>query len=129
MMLKESVTRGGRPLLTRIRLATDRTGGFYLHRLDAPDSGAPHDHPWTFWSFVVTGSYTEDVYHDAEILDRAETHHRKRWSVHRMSMDSAHLITHIEPHTRTIVLRGPRRRLWGFWTKDGWVSHFDMGEE
>ena len=33
-----------------------------LHRFTEPDRGDPHDHPWGFTSFIVSGGYVEEVF-------------------------------------------------------------------
>lgn len=33
-----------------------------LHRFTAADEGDPHDHPWPFRSFIISGGYRETVF-------------------------------------------------------------------
>ena len=34
-----------------------------IHHFTAPDRGDPHDHPWSFRSFVLKGGYRERVFY------------------------------------------------------------------
>ncbi len=51
------------PMLERWRLLSTPWGGVYVHFIYREDLDRdPHDHPWTFWSMVLRGGYTEEVY-------------------------------------------------------------------
>lgn len=108
-----------RVYLKRLRILQTPWFGFYIHWVYLPDSDRdPHDHPWTFWSFVARGGYTE-VLTDREHPLHLRTH--KRWSLHQMPTDKAHKISTLLGPTITVLLVGRRKRDWGFWTEDGWV--------
>jgi hypothetical protein len=123
--------RFGVPYLERLRIVETPWFGVYLHHIKGPDPQPdPHDHPWTFISLVLAGSYTEQVWQRVGGI-QTRTYVR-RWlplTVHRMrgSIKYAHRITTCDPHTLTLILRGPRRREWGFWDiaedgkADGWT--------
>lgn len=93
-----------------------------------------HDHPWSFVSIVLTGGYTEQTVHVDRAVPRAraaEAHPDlfeqgvvRDWlarTIHRMPLTVAHRITSAAPGTWTIVLRGPTRRVWGFYLPTGRV--------
>lgn len=95
-------------------------GGIFLHRMDGPDPGREfHDHPWWFASFVVKGGYEE---YRAPIREpdffTQET--RRRWSVRSIRLDECHRIFGLHGRTWTLVIHGPVRRKWGFYTPE-WV--------
>ena len=46
--------------------------GLVLHRFAAPDTGPPHDHPFSFISHVIRGGYVEAVYADDGSCERVE---------------------------------------------------------
>ena len=113
--------------LDRLSLITTPWFSIKLHRIYRPDQQRDlHDHPWDFVSFPLWGSYIEDVPHkcggrcwqclmgtDGRLIrwfnfKRAEDRHSIRW-VSRTPV-------------WTLVFCGPRRRQWGFYTKQGWVS-------
>jgi len=123
------VRKGDTPYLDRLRVVQTPLFGVYLHRIHQPDQDRdPHDHPWPFVSFVLSGGYTERVWADKK-RRRNDLHsmefRRGRWSLHRMRADRAHRILSVEDQLWTLVLTGPRKRDWGFWTRDGLVPWRD----
>lgn len=128
----------GQVYLDRWGIQHARIGGVLLHRMDAPDPGLDlHDHPWTFISIVLKGSYIEE---------RADTRNapaiaafngeqrgiivgRRRGSARRMRLDECHRITHLGSRTVwTLVLHGPRRRKWGFYLAEGYMGEQEYDE-
>lgn len=114
----------GKVYLDRWGVQLDWLGAIYLHRMEAEDPGLDlHDHPWTFWSLILKGGYAE---RRAPIRDpKDETSiYRASWSIRRLGLDECHRITALLGNRPcwTLVLRGPRRRLWGFYTDDGWID-------
>ena len=119
------VRKGDTPYLDRLRVVQTPLFGVFLHRIHQPDVDRdPHDHPWPFLSFVLSGGYTERIWADKK-RRRNDLHslefRRGRWSLHRMRADRAHRILSVEDQLWTLVLTGPRKRDWGFWTNDGLV--------
>lgn len=48
---------------------------------------------------------------------------RRPWRVRTMRLDECHTITHLHKGTSwSLVLRGPRRRRWGFYMPDGYMD-------
>lgn len=117
--------------LVRLRVVSTPWLGVYLHRIIRPDAERHvHDHPWPFASLVLRGGYTEVIVRGtartvAGVLGGGTivqgTRRWRRGSFHRMPLDMAHRIVHVEPRTVTLVLVGRKVRDWGFWTDDGWV--------
>lgn len=99
--------------LTRWRLIETPWFGLYLHRIGTPDSRPTlHDHPWNFTALVLRGGYIERRM-DPKTREVNERH-RVRW-VNRMRTHDAHAITRLfRVPTWTLVLIGPRRRVWGY---------------
>lgn len=111
-------------------------GGIYLHRMRGPDPGVDlHDHPFTFATLVLWGGYTEEraLAREAPQLARyaewwpgsrgprttsvRETRRPGRWRT--MRLDECHRITGLLRRSCwTLVVRGPRRRGWGFYLPD-----------
>lgn len=126
----------GRVYLNRWGISHDRIGGVLLHRMDAPDPGIDlHDHPWTFVSIVLWGGYTEhraDIRNAPEFATLAEEFptctrgfpvERRPFSIKVMRLDECHTITDL--HRRrcwTLVIKGPRRRKWGFYLPSGYMG-------
>lgn len=106
----------GDPYLDRLRIVQTPWLGVYLHHIHRPDRDRdPHDHPWSFASLVLAGSYTEMVWRDKLCPSSFRTRERRRWSVARTRRLAAHIITGIEGPLWTLVITGPRRGEWGFW--------------
>lgn len=115
----------------------------YLHKfLRSDDDRALHDHPWASMSFLLTGSYLEEVPADpvkwVENGDRRTVKHlRKRWrpyfrgceAIHRVELIPVGGWNAVPPYPQppvkpvwTIFVTGPWRRSWGFWCPYGWRS-------
>jgi len=140
------VWHDGQLYLRRWRLFECPWFGIYLHKICRPDRDrALHDHPWPFVSYVIKGSYEEEVpcqwftgavvpgkYLESKrtkdfLLGKREI----RWFNFKRAKD-AHRISEIISNQFpkslssnlpiwTLVLRGKRQRVWGFYTEKGWV--------
>lgn len=118
-------------------------GCIYIHRFMRSDSDDPHDHPWNFFTYVISGGYTE-VYYDIEqpvIGPTSRTSeelnpeyefksfwtprenkrvagslaYRKATDIHQVVVDKPRTMDKIKDAPFTICLMGPRLRHWGFW--------------
>lgn len=129
------VAKNDRPYLDRLRLVQTPLFGVYLHRIHVPDADRdPHDHPWWFASLVLSGGYDELVWDHPEdisyasrrdMIRRARTRARGRWSLRTIRRTQAHMITDVSGQLWTLVLTGPRRSSWGFWTAEGFADWRD----
>lgn len=105
-----------------------RFGGVFLHRMSGPDPGKDlHDHPWWFASFVLWGGYVQR-WAETRTPDDFSVGRRRRWTWKSLPLDVCHTITKVEGTTWTLVIHGPRRRDWGFYTPQGWVFHLDYDD-
>jgi len=93
-----------------------------------------HDHPFSFWSLVLTGGYTEarpisrtprfyrpDPMFEllpCEVEENYQTYRSAGSIAYRHACDR-HRITNVLPDTWTLVLAGPLRQWWGFYTPVG----------
>lgn len=119
--------------LDRRGIAHPKVGGILLHKIGGPDPGRDlHDHPWTFWSLVLKGGYLEERQATDEAILLARTRFalpwveaRKRWSIRKMDLGDCHRIDVALPGTWTLLLIGPVRRGWGFYTANGYVPESD----
>jgi len=71
-----------------------------------PDGGVDHEHPWPTVSFMVSGSYTENL-NGVDIV-------RKAGDVIKMDHNDVHTIVSVEPVTTTIFCHGFKRHPWFF---------------
>lgn len=124
--------------LKRLRLIQTPWFGWYIHWIYLPDRDRdPHDHPWNFWSLILRGGYTEQVWQKwgAQRI-RVDGHGAflgefvwKAFSWHKMSIERAHMIHRLQPGTVSMIFTGPRHRTWGFWTREEFVPYtkYDKG--
>ncbi len=109
------------PLLTRYFLIQNAFFALYLHHLHASDEDrALHDHPWSFWTFLLSSGYWEHT-----VTQRIW---RRRFTLHFRPAEWQHRLELVRP-TWTLVLRLRRRREWGFVTKQGWLDWRTYGKE
>lgn len=131
--------------LVRYRLIQTPWFGVYLHKILLPDNDINlHDHPWDMVSVILSGGYKEifmtfkeQTYDDdGSIRSYRGSHQRRhwtRWSVHSMKgggkykyQNDLHKIISLDKTpTWTLLFVGPRKRQWGYQTKDGWVARKD----
>lgn len=112
----------GDPYLDRLRIIQTPLFGLYLHHIHRPDRDRdPHDHPWSFASVILAGSYHEKVWPDKTDPGRTFTRSRNRWSLQRMRRGGAHIITSMNGPLWTLVLTGRRQGEWGFWVQGKYV--------
>jgi len=71
-----------------------------------------HNHPWSFITFILWSGYNE-VTSDGE-------HWRKPFVFYYRPAGWRHRVKTDRP-VWTVVLTGPKRHKWGFWTDDGFV--------
>lgn len=93
-----------------------------IHRINFPDpAGYYHDHPWSFFSFILKGGYDEYLWDDPYQVDNFTTKRRPILSLHRISHKTAHRIFRAKPGTLTLFVCGP-------WVRDGF-RFFRNGED
>lgn len=95
---------------------------FIHHIFRSDEDRDPHDHPWSFFTIMLKGSYREFFYeqhgHDAwttkvTILKRFRFLFRKATDTHRLFLENGPVWT--------LVIAGKTIRPWGFWSYGGWV--------
>jgi hypothetical protein len=105
----------------------------YIHRFMRSDADDPHDHPWSFFTYVMEGGYKEKFYDrmkpeikDGEFVSMWTSHmnvrlpgtiaFRRATDIHQVVLDRAYEMSEIEEAPFTLCLIGPRFREWGFWS-------------
>jgi hypothetical protein len=103
-----------------------------LHRHVGPDPGrALHDHPWTFWSLILRGGYTEErswvmksFFERKRLCGPAHTRTWRAGSLHKVGLYDAHRITRLSRvPTWTLIFTGPIKQKWGFYPNGQFVRH------
>lgn len=117
-----------RNYLTRWRLIQTPWFGIYLHRMDGPDSRPTlHDHPWPFISFILRGGYDERVRTEPDETGFWRAYLRPvRWINVKSALDLHSIRRLHRTPTWTLMLVGPRRRIWGYLDDDGTWTPFDQ---
>ena len=107
----------------------------YIHRFMRSDADDPHDHPWNFFTYVISGGYIEKFWNknkpqvyqntfvslwDTEFNIRkpGSIAYRKATDVHQVVVDKERNMDEIDSAPFTICLIGPRIREWGFWPQN-----------
>ena len=111
-------------------------GCVYIHRFMRSDADDPHDHPWDFWTYVISGGYTEVRYDRSNpivTIDKGNFVFDKLWrrtenirrpgsfakiranDIHQVVVDKARDMENILDAPYTICYMKPRIREWGFW--------------
>jgi hypothetical protein len=122
------IGKPGDPMMHRWRLIQTPWFGVYVHFIFREDlDNGSHDHPWQFWSLVLSGGYTEELHLDPR--DRAglvvPLHVVSRWTLHHFPLHRAHRITSVRPGTTTLCVVGRKLRVWGFYDEHQWVDYRD----
>lgn len=99
-----------------------------LHRIFRPDHDQElHDHPWSFLSILLWGSYTESYTEKSATLG-VRFYRDVPWFNFKRAED-LHRIVRIRPcwparSVVSLVFCGPRRRAWGFVESCGRWTHY-----
>lgn len=129
-----------RPYLIRTIIAQNKYFCIYLHRFLCSDLETYHDHPWSFWTYVISGNYTEHSLrtftegvmgtrivpvnnHDREFLDmpfmvkrtKGSLAYRHWYDIHRVVVDKERTLDELSDAPFTLCVMGKRIREWGFW--------------
>lgn len=91
-----------------------------IHHFTATDKGSPHDHPFGFTSFILSGSYIERVYWiGKDGIWSSEWIHRKPGTAH--SVEAAHIHQIVElpkGECYTLIIPQEKVREPRFWRFD-----------
>jgi hypothetical protein len=120
-LVKEIVSKAGVVHFRRWRIIQTPLFAVYFHNVIKSDADKdPHDHPWAFISFILSGSYYETrVQKDGS----RQVCLRCPGNLFSCRTNEFHRLKVVEP-TWTFVITGPRTHgLWGYLTEDGWVDH------
>ena len=109
------------PYLLRWRLFRLPWLNLYLHEFRRDDEDrALHDHPWWFFSLILSGGYSEIT--PAGTVERGRFSLAFRPATHRHRVVLRRDAEGRPIPCRTLVITGPRVREWGFWCPRGFVS-------
>jgi hypothetical protein len=116
----------------------------YVHRFLRSDIDDPHDHPFDFISYVVSGGYTEELFKNhghpwswptgTDVLEQIDGARgpgslgfRKAETIHKVLVDQPRTLAEKADAPLTIIVRGPYRREWQFWRTQNRFLSFKSG--
>lgn len=134
---KKIITRSDAvPYLIRYTIFSCPLFSIKIHNLLISDDDCLHDHPWAFVSLILWGGYVEHTniyvhttgqYENGQDLDRWDTK-KKSKIYHPLSVlyRPAKWQHKLEIHQPawTLVITFKKIRMWGFWTRNGFVPFF-----
>ena len=103
---------GGEPYLGRLIVYVAGCS-FRLHKFyRGDDMRAPHDHPWSFWTFPLCRGYMEltPLTDDVRLYNWVGG-----WRPHYRPSAYRHIVVDPPKPFWTIVVTGRQNRGWGFW--------------
>jgi hypothetical protein len=109
---RDDLFRAGRLYMERYYLGP---GWERLHHIVESDPEVMHNHPWDFFSVLLTGGYRETT-------DKGEQEFYAPCVIRRDARDF-HRLTLLDGPMWTFVTTGPVTNTWGFLTEDGFVKH------
>lgn len=116
---KDICARTGDVYLTRWTLAELFGWALMVHVMRRPDQDrCHHDHPWPFVTLVLRGGYFEQVT-DLTTGTVREQFNAPGALLYRPAIHTHRVADLPQGSCTTLVLRGPRRRKWGFRNPDG----------
>ena len=98
--------------MTRFHIVQSGPANVRYHHIIRPDVGDLHDHPWDYVTRLLDGCYREVTRYGAELYRAPCTLMRRAEHAHRLELP--------EGPCWTLIITGPARRGWGFWTDSGW---------
>ena len=108
----------GDPYMCRYKLFRLPLFKIYLHHILRSDEDSElHDHPWGFVSIILWRGYEEVLPGKTRIV-------RPGSVVRHRATDSHRLI--LKRPAWTLVFVTGRKRTWGFYAKEGWMSYKDF---
>ena len=119
---------GAAPYLVRWSLWLPFGWSIKLHQILRPDEDrCAHDHPWLFFRIILWGGYWEICGPENILAHRKPWRPWAPWRIYYCPPDFRHRITDL-PHGQswTLAICGPRVRVWGFFTRQGWVQWRDF---
>lgn len=116
----------------------------YIHRFLRSDIDDPHDHPFHFLGYVVSGGYKEIRYDNATAEDQSETTYLLEWeevrmvgkwgwrnahnTIHKVLVDKPRTLAEKKDAPLTFILRGPYIRDWFFYKMSDEVLTSRLGQ-
>ncbi len=109
----------------------------YLHKFTGSDDDrALHDHPWNSVSIALKGQMFEHLGEDPvpnpDYADGfanpmvADGRWIKKFIPYFRKAEQKHRMELVDGPAWTLFITGPKKREWGFYTKEGWMHNVDF---
>lgn len=123
-MIKEIKSKLGKIHFRRYSLLSTKWFSIYIHHILSSDEDRdPHDHPFSFQSLILKGSYMERAWYAPNFMAMHTATYLPGDVIKHQAKD-AHKITLLTKEVWTLVLVSGREREWGYRLKDGsWLDH------
>ncbi len=122
-LVKEIHGRNGKLHFQRFRLLSTPWFSIFVHRILESDLDVHlHDHPWSFVSFILWGSYIEASAKSPSWATPVTRTTRPGSVVYHHHSD-AHSLKLLTKVVWSLVFVGAHKYDWGYQTEYGWVDH------
>ena len=111
------------PYLVRYFVFRSKWLNVYIHRFLRSDADELHDHPWDFATYVVEGSYKEHTFYGVTEREQGSLAFRRATDFHRVEVDKNRPIEEVKDAPLTLFVSGPRKKEWGFISREYGYSH------
>ena len=90
----------------------------FLHKFIKGDEDELHDHPWSYFTFILAGGYWEHMFVDMKESVNTVRHWRKPGFFQKVPANHTHRveIDKDKPDCWTLFIPFKQERVWGFWT-------------
>lgn len=106
------------PYMVRYKLFRLPFFKIYIHHILRSDEDEElHCHPWNFVSFILWSGYIEVLPGGARLI--------RAWDIIKHRATDAHRLILDRPAWTLVFVTG-KKRVWGFHTKQGWMSYTDF---
>jgi hypothetical protein len=109
------------PYLERYYLFLKDRGNFpfniFVHKFLKSDPDELHDHPWSYFTFMLKGGYWEHTIHGKKWCGPFSYRYNAANTLHRIELDKD------VKECWTLFIPGRKKREWGFETDTGWVNN------
>lgn len=122
-LVMEIVSKEGVVHFRRYRILSLPFFNIYIHHILKSDQDRHmHDHPWNFRSFLLKGSYREEVRYPPRFLVLHSYWHQAG-DVIKHDRRDVHHIDLVTPSVWSLVITTGKEHDWGYHTSQGWIQH------
>lgn len=116
------------PYLVRYSLFSCKWFAVKIHHILISDYDCLHDHPWSFISLILKGSYIEETPGSCNRIGNNQREYKAGSLLFRPAKWKHRLV--LTKPAWTLVVTFRKQRTWGFWAKKGWVkwTHYNHRE-